>query len=69
MESHSLPFACTTNFGERLDPATLRRFTVKITLDYLSPNRQEQRFVSTSRSSLHPRLLTLLVRPLATSLW
>ena len=25
MESHPLPFACTTNFGEHLDPATLRR--------------------------------------------
>ena len=37
MESHPLPFACTTNFGERLDPATLRRFTFKIALDYLSP--------------------------------
>lgn len=36
MESHPLPFACTTNFGEHLDPATLRRFTFKITLDYLN---------------------------------
>ena len=36
MESHPLPFACTTNFGDRLDPATLRRFTFKIALDYLS---------------------------------
>ena len=35
MESHPLPFACTTNFSERLDPATLRRFDFKITLDYL----------------------------------
>ena len=35
MESHPLPFACTTNFGEGLDPATLRRFVFKITLDYL----------------------------------
>ena len=39
MESHPLPFACTTNFGERLDPATLRRFTFKIALDYLSPEQ------------------------------
>ena len=39
MESHPLPFACTTNFGEHLDAATLRRFVFKITLDYLS---QEQ---------------------------
>ena len=34
MESHPLPFACTTNFGEHLDPATLRRFVFKVTLDY-----------------------------------
>ena len=39
MESHQLPFACTTNFGEHLDSATLRRFVFKVTLDYLS---QEQ---------------------------
>ena len=39
MESHPLPFVCTTNFGERLDPATLRRFTFKIALDYLSPEQ------------------------------
>ena len=36
MESHPLPFACTTNFGEHLDPATLRRFTFKIALGYLT---------------------------------
>ncbi|MCY4594312.1 MAG: ATP-binding protein [Bryobacterales bacterium] len=36
MESHPLPFACTTNFADRLDPATLRRFVFKVTLDYLS---------------------------------
>ena len=39
MESHSLPFACTTNFSERLDPATLRRFDFKIALDYLGPEQ------------------------------
>ncbi len=39
MESHPLPFACTTNFGDRLDPATLRRFTFKIALNYLSPEQ------------------------------
>ena len=37
MESHPFPVAFTTNFRERLDPATLRRFTFKIALDYLSP--------------------------------
>ena len=44
MESHPLPFACTTNFGERLDPATLRRFTFKIALDYLSPEQAKAAF-------------------------
>ena len=39
MESHPLPFACTTNLADRLDPATLRRFVFKIELDYLSPEQ------------------------------
>ena len=39
MESHPLPFACTTNFGQHLDAATLRRFVFKVTLDYLSPEQ------------------------------
>jgi SpoVK/Ycf46/Vps4 family AAA+-type ATPase len=36
MESHPLPFVCTTNFVEKLDPATQRRFTFRIRFDYLS---------------------------------
>ena len=39
MESHPLPFACTTNFADRLDPATLRRFVFKIALGYLAPEQ------------------------------
>ena len=39
MESHPLPFACTTNYGERLDPATLRRFDFKLRLTYLDPGQ------------------------------
>ena len=35
MESHPLPFACTTNFGDNLDGAALRRFVFKVTLGYL----------------------------------
>ena len=46
MESHSLPFACTTNFGDRLDPATMRRFVFKVTLDYLAPRQAEVAFRS-----------------------
>ena len=44
MESHPLPFACTTNFAEHLDPATLRRFVFKVTLDYLAPGQAEAAF-------------------------
>ena len=44
MESHPLPFACTTNFGDYLDPATLRRFTFKVALDYLAPEQAEAAF-------------------------
>ena len=44
MESHPLPFACTTNYGERLDPATLRRFDFKVALDYLSPEQASAAF-------------------------
>ena len=44
MESHPLPFACTTNFGDHLDAATLRRFVFKIALDYLSPEQAEAAF-------------------------
>ena len=40
MESHPAPFACTTNYGERLDPATLRRFVFKVTLDYFAGAEQ-----------------------------
>jgi hypothetical protein len=35
MESHPLPFCCTTNLMARLDPASLRRFTFNVTFDYL----------------------------------
>ena len=44
MESHPLPFACTTNCGEILDPATLRRFVFKLTLGYLAPDQVEAAF-------------------------
>ena len=44
MESHPLPFACTTNFEEHIDPATLRRFVFKVTLNYLSPVQVEAAF-------------------------
>ncbi len=39
MESHPLPFVCTTNFAENLDPATQRRFTFRIRFDFLSADQ------------------------------
>jgi SpoVK/Ycf46/Vps4 family AAA+-type ATPase len=39
MEFHDLPFACTTNLFERLDEASLRRFTFKIELRFLTPTQ------------------------------
>ena len=44
MEIHPLPFACTTNFGDNLDPASLRRFTFKIALNYLTPDQSQAAF-------------------------
>jgi len=37
MESHKLPFACTTNLADRLDRASLRRFLVKVGFEWLTP--------------------------------
>lgn len=39
MESHDWPFACTTNFSDRLDSASLRRFTFKVNLRFMSPEQ------------------------------
>lgn len=37
MESHPLPFACTTNHLEQIDAAALRRFAFKVKFDYMTP--------------------------------
>lgn len=44
MESHPFPFACTTNLMERVDQASLRRFTFKCRLDYLNTPQQQEAF-------------------------
>lgn len=44
MESHSLPFCCTTNLAERLDPATARRFLVKARFGWLTPGQSARAF-------------------------
>lgn len=36
MESHPLPFVCTTNLADNLDPATQRRFTFRIRFAHLA---------------------------------
>jgi transitional endoplasmic reticulum ATPase len=36
MEQHPMPFACTTNLPDRLDPASLRRFLIKLRLGWLT---------------------------------
>ena len=36
MERHPLPFACTTNLMEHLDPASLRRFTFKLGFRFMT---------------------------------
>ncbi len=44
MEVHDLPFACTTNLMERLDEASLRRFTFKVKLDFLTAEQAGRAF-------------------------
>ncbi len=46
MERHPLPFACTTNLIEKLDPATLRRFIFKISVGYLDAPRANAMFLA-----------------------
>ena len=44
MESHPLPFVCTTNLSERMDQAVPRRFTMKLRFDPLDSARAAQAF-------------------------
>lgn len=44
MESHPLPFVCTTNLSQRLDPASMRRFTFKVAFGYLSEQQASMAF-------------------------
>ena len=46
MESHPLPFACTTNYADKLDEAVLRRFTFKVTLGYLGQRSARSAFLA-----------------------
>lgn len=44
MESHPLPFVCTTNLIDRLDQASLRRFTLKLRFASLNPTQTNLAF-------------------------
>ena len=44
MESHPLPFVCTTNLMDDMDEASLRRFTFKVRYDYLTPAQAASAF-------------------------
>ena len=44
MESHPLPFVCTTNMPDRLDPAALRRFTFRATFGPLTTAQRASAF-------------------------
>ena len=59
MENHPLPFACTTNLSERLDPATLRRFDFKIALDYFGPEQAMAAFRTFFGLTPAPRITDL----------
>ncbi|HUZ95447.1 MAG TPA: ATP-binding protein, partial [Edaphobacter sp.] len=44
MESHPMPFVCTTNLMDRLDQASLRRFTLKLRFNALSREQAARAF-------------------------
>jgi len=60
MERHAFPFACTTNLMDRLDPASLRRFTVKAKFGYLRPDQVAAAFVQFFGLEAPPDLRELL---------
>ena len=45
MEQFEGLFVCATNLMDRLDPAVLRRFDLKIQFDYLTPDQAEKLFI------------------------
>ncbi len=61
MESHLLPFICTTNLMESVDHAALRRFTYKVELDYLDRVRNAHAFQLYFGSDAPDRVLSLKV--------
>ena len=61
MESHPLPFVCTTNLMDRVDQASLRRFTLKLNFKLLGRDQAQlafERFFGTSAPRRLPEGLT-----------
>ena len=44
MESHTLPFACTTNLPDAVDSAALRRFSLKVKFDFLTAEQSAKAY-------------------------
>jgi len=59
MESHPLPFICTTNLMDGLDKASLRRFTFKVKYDYLNKAQVVGAFRHFFDADLPPTMLCL----------
>lgn len=59
MENHELPFACTTNLPEKLDQASLRRFTFKLRFEFLESSQILKAFSHFFGGSAPPNLLRL----------
>lgn len=59
MESHPLPFVCTTNLVENLDPATQRRFTFRIRLDWLRPEQLRLAWRSHFAAQVHSDVMAI----------
>lgn len=57
MESHDLPFVCTTNLSEKLDQASLRRFTFKLHFEPLAGKRLVTAFGHFFGADAPPELL------------
>lgn len=59
MEKHPLPFSCTTNHLEFIDPAALRRFTFKVKFDFMTPAQTTRAYQAFFERSAPPALRDL----------
>lgn len=54
MEAATTPFICTTNLMDKIDRASLRRFTFKVKYDYMTPDQARTAFLHFFANSLSP---------------